>query len=50
MKRKVVHYFFNLPVGITAPYVDIINVQGLGFADWWFITQNSIKLKVSVIY
>ena len=22
----------------------------LGFADWWFITQNSIKLKVSVIY
>ena len=21
----------------------------LGFADWWFITRNSIKLKVSVI-
>ena len=27
MKRKIVHLFFNLPVGITAPYIDNINVQ-----------------------
>ena len=27
MKRKVFPLFFNLPVRITAPYVDIINVQ-----------------------
>ena len=27
MKRKVFPIFFNLPVRITAPYVDIINVQ-----------------------
>ena len=27
MKRKIVPFFVNPPVGLTAPYIDIINVQ-----------------------